>query len=212
MKEEQQLEVLYGMVQKSLESLEEVSAQIAEQTAANTKSVETVQSMAPVLQNLTSHETATTMRSGFEILSKGVVKTVTAAGQESAAKIQASSDEAKVVIKELKTAQAGIRRDWWFIALLTTLFGATGVLVAGILMTWWMRADIDSMREERRSIAVDIAALKETAAQWEAKLGRAEVTTCRTVEGRQRLCVRIDEEAGSFGGKDEKTYRVIWGY
>lgn len=213
MKEEQQLEVLYGMVQKSLEGLKATSAHLAQQSKANAKSVAAIEAMAPQLEKAVSQATASTMRVGFETLSQGLARRVTDAGQQTAKALDASSREARQVIAALNSTQAGIRRDLWRGALIWTFIGGFGVLAMGYLMTWWLRAEIDSLGQQKLSLQAEIAQMQETAQQWKAKAGKAELTNCQAMDGRQRLCVRVNEEAGRFSGKgEEKTYRVIWGY
>mgnify|MGYP003675207995 CR=1 FL=1 len=212
MKEEQQLEVLYGMVQKSLERLDEASerSELAarEQSAAGIA----LRELASKLQHTVKETTQGSIALGVDKLSGQVAQSVGEAGEKTAASLAESDQAARIAVRELNAATRSFRRSWWRITLGATMLGISGVMVAGYLMSWWMRADIESMQAERRSLAADIASLKKTSAQWEAKLGKAEVTTCKSLDDRQHLCVRVDEEAGGFSGKDEKTYRVIWGY
>ena len=83
-------------------------------------------------------------------------------------------------------------------------------LFLGYLMTWWLRAEIDSLGQQKLMLAAEISQMEKTAQQLEGKGGKGEVTKCGA---RERLCVRVDEKAGGFGEKGEgKVYRVIWGY
>ncbi len=213
MKEEQQLEVLYGMVQKSLKELEATRAQLAQQSKANAKSVAAIEAMAPQLEKAVSHATAGTMRIGFETLSQGLARRMMDAGQETAEALEASSRAARQVIAELNSTQAGIQRDWWQVVLIWSLIGGFSALAISLSVTWWLRAEIDVLGQRKLFLAEQIAQMEETAKRWEGEGSKAELTTCKKEGARPRLCVRVDEKAGRFGGQgDGKEYRVIWGY
>ena len=57
-----------------------------------------------------------------------------------------------------------------------------------------------------------MAELKDQAAIWEQKAGKAKLTNCGEAK---RLCIKVNEKAGVFrsdGGKGNETWMVIDGY
>lgn len=108
---------------------------------------------------------------------------------------------------KLNGAVAGFGRKWALVAGGWAAGGVLAVLLAGWLMVWWQRYQVESLAEEKTALLGEVTALQKQANQWAAKAGRADLDKCGD---KGRVCVRVDKAAGGYG--KEGDYYVLRGY
>jgi len=206
------VEELFDLATKSLARLDEAAETVKALAQSQQQAVEQSGELAPAFKKTMEEAAAEALESGGDALKKQVEE----AASETVSALQASVASTQENVQQMEAGTAKFAAQIWRNALLASLAGAgvglLAMLLAAWLMTWWVRADVDAMREERRDLAAEIRNLRETADEWAAKYGRAEVSNCAVPGEGERPCVRIDDRAGNFRGEKGEHYRVLWGY
>lgn len=99
----------------------------------------------------------------------------------------------------------------------TGLLGALFVLTVGVVVSaiavagiWW---GTSRLRDEAAELRAEVTALEARANEFSKKAGKAVLSICGE-KGKGRLCIRVDERAGRYGGDTQngELYMVIHGY
>ncbi|MFK7963852.1 MAG: hypothetical protein AB8C46_07785 [Burkholderiaceae bacterium] len=206
------VEELFDLANSSLERLDEAATSVTALAKSQQEAVEQSGELAPAFKATMETAAAEALESGGETLKKQIEE----AAEETTTALKASLDESRQAVEQMATATGLFKRQMWRNSLFASLAGASigliAVLLAGWLMTWWVRGDVDALREERRELVSEVRTLKETADDWASRFGRADVSTCELPGEIERPCVRIDHTAGNFRGEKGEHYRILWGY
>lgn len=127
--------------------------------------------------------------------------------QNHAAKLQKEAQEVFSALP-LAVEQAGqkIRSTGLLGALSVLAVGAvvSSVAVAGI---WWGTANL---RDESTKLRAEVAYLEKQVKEFQNKAGKAMLSSCGE---KGRLCIRVDEQGGSYGdSKKGELFMIIHGY
>lgn len=98
--------------------------------------------------------------------------------------------------------------NWRWILLVFTLI--LSLVTSFWFVTGWYRHDITRLVEERDQLERDIRKGRDIALEWEKRASKAKLTQCGSPP-HTRLCVRVNTEAGRWGGNGEDYY-VLYGY
>ena len=119
------------------------------------------------------------------------------------------------VVATAKQAEAVLRRVvlWASWRLLGWILG--GIVMLGLLLwltsitvLWWDTDAIVRARAEKTMLGVEIDEMQRRYDELSKNGGLGKLNHCGS---KGRLCIQVDERAGSFGGNGE-VYRVIQGY
>lgn len=205
------VEELFELASKSLDRLDEASVSVKSLADSQQQAVEQSGELAPAFKKAMEEAAAEALENGGEALTKQVEE----AAAETTKALEASLVSSQQAVEQMEAAGASFKVQAWrnslFASLAAACIGLIAVLLAGWLMTWWVRGDVDAMREERRELVSEIRTLKETADDWASRFGRADVSTCEIPGEGEQPCVRIDVDAGTFRGEKGEHYRVLWG-
>lgn len=116
--------------------------------------------------------------------------------------IRGTATEARQIVKE--ALRPLVTAEVWRVAYLV----CAAVVVALVASVGTVKG-LGWYVEEQRA---EMAELKDQAAIWEQKAGKAKLTNCGEAK---RLCIKVNEKAGVFrsdGGKGNETWMVIDGY
>ncbi len=113
-------------------------------------------------------------------------------------------------------AEAALRRvvlwaSWRLLGWIVAVGAATVLLgwLAGSGVLWWDGDAIASAQARKAQLEAEVAELKTSYDGW-AKMGvQQKVVRCGP---KLRPCIRVDENAGTFGDQAHNDYRVIQGY
>lgn len=175
------------------------SKQLRELTAAATDAVERMHSIGgQIVRTVAAHTVEHTSRAvagGFDAATKPVIAQL--------AGIAGEIDGAQVRLRATMTWFS-----WRSIAVLAASAG--GILlviwIVAMAMIEWQRYQIDSLREEREALIVEVAKLNAAALDFERRGGRAELADCGSP---RRLCIRVNKTVGYGEGRD---FFVVKGY
>jgi len=175
------------------------------------QAVEQSGELAPAFKKAMEEAAAEALENGGTALSKHIEE----AAAETTKALEAALAGSQQAVEQMEAAGSKIKALAWrnslFASLAAASIGLIAVLLAGWMMTWWVRGDVDAMREERRELTSEIRTFKETAEDWAARFGHADVSTCEIPGEGERPCVRVDVDAGVFRGEKGEHYRVLWG-
>ena len=206
------VEELFDLANSSLERLDEAATSVTALAKSQQEAVEQSGELAPAFKATMETAAAEALESGGETLKKQIEE----AAEETTTALKASLDESRQAVEQMAAATGIFKRQMWRNSLFASLAGAgiglVAILLAGWVMTWWVRNDVEALREERRELVSEVRMLKETASDWASRFGRAEVSTCELPGEGSRPCVRIDHTAGNFRGEKGEHYRILWGY
>jgi FtsZ-binding cell division protein ZapB len=80
-------------------------------------------------------------------------------------------------------------------------------MVSAFGMVKWQEYQIDKLLEQREALTAEVSQLQAQANEWTKRGGRVKLQKCGDAD---RLCVRVDTRAGSFG--KDGDYMVLRGY
>ncbi len=200
---QEKLFTLMALAEEQQKNAQGAAQELAHTAQALTAATTTLTQLAPVLERAVAQAMGQSLAGASRIA---------AASLESAAgpilsKLDGVTRQAEAAETRLKDAVAWFTWKWSGIvsASIAAMFVVWWLLAQGLL--WWHRDEVDQLLARRAALTREVEQLQAQASAFEARAGRAILTTCGTVN---RLCVRIDKQAGAFG--DESDYMVLRGY
>lgn len=194
---------LMALAEEQQKSAQGAAQELALTAQTLTIATTTLTQLAPVLERAVAQAMGQSLAG---------VSRIAAASLESAAgpilsKLDGVTHQAEAAETKLKGAVAWFSWKWAGIvsASITAMFVVWWLLAQALL--WWQRDAVDQLHAQRAALTRDIAQLQAQARAYEARAGRAMLTTCGAAN---RLCVRVDRQAGAFGA--EGDYMVLRGY
>ena len=124
--------------------------------------------------------------------------------------------ELAAVTERAGRADAALRRvvlwaSWRLLGWIAAVGAVTALVgwLTGSAVLWWDAGAIAEARAEKARLQAEVAELQANYDGW-VKLGvQQKVIRCGP---KLRPCIRVDENAGTFGNEGQGSYRVIWGY
>ncbi|TCS37913.1 hypothetical protein EDC30_103205 [Paucimonas lemoignei] len=181
-------------------SLAKTAAAVFEKTAEHQREVEAVlTALASAITQFKARSEALPAQ-----VHREVERNLSEAARKAAAEIAASWNDANTHAEKATEAykKAAIWAPWKIaaIAMLSTLFGIAGMVIVA-RSTFPDAQAIAALRIEEANLRAQIQ-------QLTARGGYATLASCQDSNGRQRLCVQIDESAKTSA----KGYRIVKGY
>ena len=120
------------------------------------------------------------------------------------------------VTQQAGAAQAALRRvvlwaSWRLLGWLVAV-GAVTVMLGWLMSSgvlWWDAGSIKDAQQEKARLQGEIAQMQDTYDTLKSAGALGRVIRCNPGN---RLCIQVNEEAGSFGTEGHYDYRVIQGY
>ncbi len=191
-------------VQAAIEGLTAEHAALAVERAALERAVQGIQEAA-------GEAVEGAVRQSLAGVSETAVSAFSKATEPFTQKVEAVVDKANEAAKRVNRAARWIGAK--AVALALSLIIVVG-LAAWISLAWEhhqvndLSAKATDLQTQIVDLKTQIQQLRERAAVWERKAGKATLRSCGP---RGRLCVKVDTKAGTFGDKTG-TYMIISGY
>jgi hypothetical protein len=167
--------------------------------------------LAEVRRGLKDHIETSATTAGREqaiAFGKEIVVAVTAGVQAGVAeRLQGVAERATAAASVLEHAAQRLNWKTKLVSAGVAAGSSVGLLLA-VLFAWhWFVPSPERVHE----LQAESERLSQVVAQLTDKGGAAIISTCAD-HGKSRKCIRTDESAGTFIGKDGQVYRVIQGY
>ena len=137
------------------------------------------------------------VRAEVQATLQSIEKPIVAAFKNHGNAIERAIEAAREATKAIQGSVKGVS---WKLALVAFL-AALGALIAFILSAYsliaWQTYQVRSLNREKAVLVEEVAALKAKATDFANRAGKAQLSTCGD---KRRLCIRIDKNAGNYGG------------
>jgi hypothetical protein len=200
-------------VQAALDGLVEERAALAKERAAVARAAVSVADVAYEVRKAAADAVPALKRAAGEAVSASVRQSLAGAAD---AAVQALGEAAKPVIGSLSSvvqaageAEGSMRRAgawfaWKWVAVAGG--GVVGVCLLAYASLAWQLHQVESLREEKAALQVEVVQLQTNANEWAKQGGRVKLERCGEAS---RLCVRVNKTVSY--GKDNDHF-ILRGY
>lgn len=200
---QEKLFTLMALAEEQQKSAQSTTHELAQTAQTLTAATTALTQLAPLLERTAAQAMGQSLAGASRIAAASLEE----AARPILAQLNGVTNQAEAVETKLKGAVVWFTWRW---------AGMVSVSIAGMFVVWWLlaqallwwhRDEVDQLLAQRSALRSELAQLQQQAGVFEARAGRAILSTCGTAN---RLCVRIDRKAGVFG--DESDFMVLRGY
>lgn len=212
MDQQAMLGVLMNMTEEQQQAIDKLLKELKNQSEAMQGAVQAVKKAAVTIERAGSSASMEIQRAtrgavidSFADVSSTAVKALErAAGPflDRMSRVAVVTGEAET---QLRLAIMDFSWRWRSYAGLAIAGSATAVLLVGWLTTWWLRSEVQGLRDQRREIAAEVVELKANAENWERRAGRAKLVDC---DGKGHLCVRVYDNVQYMVNNEDGYYMI----
>ena len=199
---QEKLFTLMALAEEQQKSAQSATQELAQTIQTLTAATAALTQLAPILERAA----AQAMGQSLADASRIAAASLESAARPILSKFNGMTLQAAVAETKLKGAVTWFTWKWAGLvsASIMCMFIVWCLLAQALL--WWHKDEVDQLLVQRAALTRELAQLQAQADVFEARAGRAILTRCGI---ENRLCVRIDKQAGVFG---DERHMVLLGY
>jgi hypothetical protein len=163
--------------------------------------------MVPAMGKAAGQAVMKSVKDSLENVSGEAVTAMERAGSPFLERLKAVVNAADALEERFQKTAVWLHWRWGALAAVTALGCILFVMVSAFGMVKWQEYQIDKLLEQREALTAEVLQLQTQANEWVKRGGRVKLQKCGDTD---RLCVRVDTRAGSFG--KDGDYMVLRGY